>query len=58
MKKKAAMIHPILPDDYKGSVADWMVKLQERGLWDGEGWYGDIKIPANLYWELLKECER
>lgn len=63
MKKKELIIdfvnympgHP--PEDYEGSVADWMVRLQEEGYWDGEGWYGDVAIPAKEYWNLLEECE-
>jgi len=47
----------IPPEDYSGSQADWMVKLQERGLWDGEGWHGDVMIPSDVWWEILEECE-
>ena len=47
----------IPPDDYHGSISDWMVKLQERGLWDGEGWYGDVMITLDEYTEILNECE-
>lgn len=47
----------IPPDDYKGSQANWMVKLQERGLWNGKGWYGDIMIASDELWEILEECE-
>jgi len=45
------------PEDYKGTQADWMVALQSRGLWDGEGWHGDVEIPADAWWEILEECE-
>ena len=51
------MLPAIPPEDYKGSQADWMVALQERELWDGEGWYGDVEIPVNTWWEILEECE-
>lgn len=47
----------IPPDDYKGSQADWMIKLQERGLWNGKGWYGNKMIPGKIWWEILEECE-
>jgi hypothetical protein len=50
-------IPAIPPEDYKGSQADWMVKLQERGLWNGEGWHGDIYISTDDWWEILEECE-
>ena len=43
--------HP--PEDYRGSVSDWMVALQERGLWDGTGWYGDVLIDEDQWWEIL-----
>ena len=55
--KKEEMLPAIPPDDYKGSQADWMVALQSRGLWDGEGWHGDIEIPSSVWWEILEECE-
>ena len=57
MNKPSETIPAIPPEDYAGSVADWMVKLQERGLWDGTGWYGDVELPAATWWEILEECE-
>lgn len=48
----------IPPEDYKGTQADWMVGLQQRGLWDGEGWMGDVEITREQWWELLEECEK
>lgn len=50
-------IPAIPPDDYTGSQSDWMVKLQERGLWNGDGWYGDVMISSEDWWEILEECE-
>lgn len=47
----------IPPADYKGSQADWMVGLVQRGLWDETGWYGDVVITCREWWELLEECE-
>lgn len=55
--KKSGLIPAIPPEDYKGSQADWMVKLQERGLWNGEGWHGDVMITSDQWWEILEECE-
>lgn len=57
MAKKKDMTPAIPPDDYKGSQADWMTKLQERGLWNGNGFHGDKMIPAKDWWEILEECE-
>jgi len=67
MKKKPPLKHTLVksnantpaipPVDYKGSQADWMVKLQERGLWNGKGWYCDIMITSDEWWEILEECE-
>lgn len=51
-------IWAIPPENYHGSVADWMVKLQERGLWDGEGWHGDCLINEEDYWIIVEECEK
>jgi len=49
----------IPPEDYSGSQADWMIALQERGLWDGEepDWHGDVMIKEEVWWEILEECE-
>lgn len=59
MKKvKEKLIPAIPPQDYRGSVADWMVTLAERGLWDGNGWHGDVYIKDTDWWEILEECER
>ena len=59
MSKKQKFIPAIPPEDYIGTQADWMVKLQERGLWDSAdgSWHGDVMIPADDWWEILKECE-
>ena len=43
------LIPAIPPEDYSGSVADWMTALISRVLWDGEGWYGDIMLD-NWQW--------
>lgn len=49
MSTEIKTIPAIPPDDYKGSQADWMIKLQERGLWNGvkPEWYGDVEIPES-----------
>lgn len=57
-RKRKRKIPAIPPEDYKGSIADWMVQLQQRGLWNGEGWYGDIMIKPEIWWEILEECEK
>ena len=53
------MLPAIPPEDYSGSVADWMIALQSRGLWNGQSpeWHGDVVIPATTWWEILEECE-
>ena len=51
------MIPAIPPEDYNGSIADWMIALQDRGRWDGDGWYGDIEIPSDEWWSILEQCE-
>ena len=45
------------PEDYEGTIANWCVELQKRGLWNGEGFYGDIEIPEKDYLDILKKCE-
>lgn len=52
-----ALTPAIPPEGYAGTQADWMVGLQQRGLWDGQGWYGDVEIRAEDWWSLLEECE-
>jgi len=49
----------IPPNDYKGSIAAWMTKLQERGLWNGKNpeFHGDIEIDSKDWWAILEECE-
>ena len=51
-------IPAIPPEDYKGTQADWMIKLQERGLWNGKGWHGDVMITEEQWWDILDECEK
>ena len=49
----------IPPDDYKGTLADWVVGLQERGFMTSDDeWYGDIQLDVDDYNELLDWCER
>jgi hypothetical protein len=58
--KENDLMPAIPPEDYKGSVADWMVTLVERGLWDDSdgSWYGDVEIPCSVWWEILEQCEK
>lgn len=53
-------IPAIPPEDYKGTIADWMISLEEEGLWDGTNpeWYGDVLIDASDWWKILEECEK
>jgi len=55
--KKNKKIPAIPPEDYKGSVGDWMIALIERDLWDGQGFHGDVMIPSDIWWEILEQCE-
>lgn len=58
MTKITEKILPAIPpEDYKGTMADWEIKLQEKGLWNGKGWWGDVKISNSDYCDLLEECE-
>lgn len=57
MTKKKNTTPAIPPTDYKGSISEWMVTLQERGYWDGKGWYGDVQLPDHVWWEILEKCE-
>lgn len=55
---KSELIPAIPPEDYKGTISKWMVALQERGLWNGEGWYGDVMLEQYIWWEILNDCEK
>ena len=59
MKKKQELTEAIPPEDYSGSIGDWMRELIERGLWNGKKpwWYGDVRIPKDIWWEILEKCE-
>lgn len=52
---KTMKAHP--PEDYTGTQSDWMVELQTRGIWNGEGWYGDVIISYDEWCEILDVCE-
>jgi len=56
-KEKIRMVPAIPPEDYKGSQGDWHIALIERGLWNGEGWHGDVEILSDVLWEILEQCE-
>lgn len=56
-RKKPEQLPAIPPEDYKGSQAEWMNELYSRGLWNGEGWYGDLMIEKDIWWEILEKCE-
>ncbi len=57
MEQFKHQIPAIPPSDYSGSVAKWMIELQQRGLWDGDGFHGDVSIPAKEWWDILETCE-
>lgn len=58
--KKDELTPAIPPEDYKGSIAGWMVELVTRGLWDDSdgSWYGDVMIEQSVWWEILEQCEK
>ena len=48
----------IPPDDYEGTIADWIVALIERGYTSSEAnEYYDIELNVDVYDNLLDECE-
>lgn len=57
MKLNPELVPAIPPEDYKGSIAEWMTELQIRGHWDGEGWHGDVEITTDEWFEILEKCE-
>lgn len=49
------------PDDYKGTIADWIIKLKERGYLPPAADIGDhvsIEIPEEEWEEILEACEK
>jgi len=45
----------IPPNDYIGTMADWIIALNERGYNGNE--YCDILISEEEYSEILEQCE-
>lgn len=57
MTSETENIPAIPPNDYEGSIADWMIALISRGLMENGDWYGDIVLTHEEYGEILNECE-
>jgi hypothetical protein len=59
-KNKTKLTPAIPPEDYKGSIGEWMAELHRRGLWNGvkPRWHGDVMIPTNIWWEILEKLEK
>jgi hypothetical protein len=53
----ATHLPAIPPNDYKGSIADWITGLVELGFNEGV-FYGDVLLTVKQYDKLLEECER
>lgn len=53
------LIPAIPPEDYKGTLATWMVLLQTHQLWDGNNpaFYGELMITEEQWWSVLEEAE-
>jgi DnaJ-class molecular chaperone len=48
----------IPPNDYKGTMADWLMGLCELGKREDEGeFYGDVVLTVEEYNSLLQRCE-
>ena len=57
--KPVTHLPAIPPNDYKGTMADWLVGLNEMGKRKDEGdFYGDIMLTVEEYDKLLEKCER
>ena len=52
-KRKKVLAIP--PQDYDGTIADWIIELIHNG-YDGED-YHSIRIPSDIYDEILEKCE-
>jgi hypothetical protein len=61
MKKKPSQLRLpcIPPNDYKGTIADWICECIRLGVIedDGQDFYGDHMVNENLYNKILDECE-
>ncbi len=44
------------PADYSGSILNWKIQLELRGLWNGVGWYGNVRLTKEEYMSVLKTC--
>ena len=58
-KRNKQKLPAIPPEDYEGTLADWLTGLISRGLWDEKDpeWFGDVMISRKDYADLLQECE-
>ena len=55
---KEIRLPAIPPNDYEGSMADWVVGLIEMGYPEEKAWeYYDIELTESNYTELLEKCE-
>lgn len=45
------------PENYKGTIADWIEALIRRGLMEEGQYYGDVLIDKQAYVEVLQACE-
>lgn len=53
---KKDKIPAIPPNDYEGSMADWITTLFEMGYQNADEYY-DIYLTHEQYEELLTKCE-
>ena len=52
------LLPAIPPEDYTGSIKDWIIALEVRGLLSEDQDYNSVKISESLYNEILNECEK
>ena len=56
-KKTRNRLPAIPPNDYEGTIADWMTALITRGLIKDDESFDDVWLTENQYVEILEECE-
>ena len=57
IKQEIEKIPAIPPNDYEGSVGEWIAELINRGYMKNGDWHGDVMLNADEYWEILEKLE-
>jgi hypothetical protein len=60
-KKRVGTVHllpAVPPEEYQGTIADWIEALVSRGLMKSDESYTDLWIPEDVWVKIVEECEK